>query len=175
MSTAKRLRIGVIGRAHGVAGAVRVFADDEESDSLLYVRGIYVGEAQVPYCVHSSKHCGRFFSLILEGVSDRESAFALSGQAVYVERSSLKPLSGSVFYACDLVGLVLCDAQDRRWGEVVSVQPGAGHDLLYYARCGGGQGCIPFVAAHVGEVDAARGVIMVDGEWMAEIDAVYGE
>jgi len=175
MSTAKRLRIGVIGRAHGVGGAVRVFSDDEESDSLLYVRGIYVGGAHVYYRVCSSKRCGRFFSLVLEGVNDRDAAFELNGQAVYVERSSLRALSGSDFYACDLVGLVLCDAQARCWGEVVSVQPGGGHDLLYYARRGGGQGCIPFVAAHVGEVDVERGVIMVDGEWMAQIDAIYGE
>lgn len=170
-----RLKIGVTGRAHGVLGAVRVFPEDPESTTLGRVKLVYLGDAQQPYKVLRTQKCARFYALTLEGVDDRDKAFALTGQDVYVDHSSLKPLKDA-FYVCDLVGLNIVDAEGHTWGRVKSVMPSGAHDLLCYARANGrGTGLVPFVAQYVGSVDTEKGTVEVDGEWMAQIDAVYAE
>lgn len=171
--TETRIKVGVTGRAHGVAGAVRVFPEDAESVTLARIGTVYLGDAQKPYKVLKSQRCTRFFALTLEGVSDRDAAFALTGQDVYVDRSALKPL-GDAYYVCDLVGLEIVDTEGRTYGRVKSVMPSGAHELLCYKRAHGeGSGFVPFVEAFIGKVDLEAGRIEVDGEWMAQIDAVY--
>ena len=65
------IKIGVAGRAHGVRGAVRVFMDDEGSDSLLHVREVYLGPEHRRYDVRRAVRCGRFMALELEDITDR--------------------------------------------------------------------------------------------------------
>ncbi len=175
--TETRLKVGVTGRAHGIQGAVRVFADDADSPTLSRVKTVYLGVDQRAYKVIRSQKCGRFFALTLEGVTDRDQAFLLTGQDVYVDRSALKPLQDA-FYVCDLVGMRITDKEGHDWGKVKSVMPSGAHELLCYARTstvGHASGFVPFVSEYIGKVDAESGTIEVDGEWMAQIDAVYNE
>ena len=175
--TETRLKGGVTGRAHGIRGAVRVFADDAESPTLSRIKTVYLGSEQKPYKVLRSQKCGRFFALTLEGVEDRDQAFELTGQDVYVDRAALKPLQDA-YYVCDLVGMQIVDATGHDWGRVKSVMPSGAHELLCYARSAGvghPSGFVPFVSEYVGKVDTEAGTIEVDGEWMAQIDAVYNE
>lgn len=173
--TEGRIKVGVTGRAHGIGGAVRVFPEDEDSVTLARIKMVYLGETQKPYKVLRSQKCTRFFALTLEGVSDRDAAFALTGQDVYIDRSALKPLKDA-YYVCDLVGLELVGTDGRTYGRVKSVMPSGAHELLCYGRTNGhGSGFVPFVDEYVGKVDMEAGQIEVDGEWMAQIDAVYDE
>ena len=168
----ERIRVGVVGRAHGIRGAIRVFTDDEESDSLLRIHTVYLGEEQVAYRVLHAQRCVRFIALTLEGVDDRDKAFTLTGQEVRIARGDLRPLRGA-YYACDLVGLSLRDEQGHDWGTVTSVTSSGASELLEYRRSAGGTGYVPFVAAHVGEVDLDAGTVQVESGWMQELDAVY--
>lgn len=167
------IKIGVAGRAHGVRGAVRVFMDDEGSDSLLHVREVYLGPEHRRYDVRRAVRCGRFMALELEDITDRDAASALTGQEVRVLRKSLRPLRHA-YYASDLVGSVLVDETGRTWGTVERVMPNGPQDLLEYRREDGTKGYVPFVSAHVGKVDLEGGTIAVDGAWMSELDAVFG-
>lgn len=170
-----RLKVGVTGRAHGVLGAVRVFADDPDSPTLTRVKTVYLGESQKPYKVLRTQKCGRFFALTLEGVDDRDKAFELTGQDVFVDHSALKPLQDA-FYVCDLIGLEIIDAEGTHWGKVKNIMPSGAHELLCYSRTHGhGSGFVPFVAQYVGKIDYDAKTIEVDAEWMAQIDAVYDD
>lgn len=169
-----KIRVGVVGRAHGVRGALRVFPDDPESDSLFGVKEVYLGESGEAWPIVRAVRCGRFVALELEGVTDRDQAFSHTGEVVSVVKEALKPLRHA-YYACDLVGLRLRDAEGREWGVVRGVIPGSAHDLLEYERTEGGTGYVPFVSAHVGKVDISGGTIEVDGEWMSSLDGVYGD
>lgn len=171
-----KIRVGKVGRAHGVTGALRIFMDDETSDSLLGQALIYLapeagGQAR-PYKVIRAQRAGRFVAVTLEGVDDRDLAASLTGEIVFIERTALKDLRNA-FYACDLVGLSLVDETDKVWGKVDAVIPNGPQDLLRYIRPDKRLGFIPFVKAHVGDVDFESQQISVDAEWMAELDAVY--
>jgi len=167
----EQIRVGVIGRAHGVQGEVRVCT---ENDSLLKVKKVYLGEARVEYEVLRASRGGRFVTLELSGVSDRDKAAELTGQEIWIDRSGLKPLRGA-FYVCDLVGSTIVDETGHAWGVVNAVMPSGAHDLLRYVRPGGGTGLVPFVKAHVGKIDREAKTIMVESSWMSELDAIYGE
>lgn len=170
----EKIRVGVVGRAHGVRGEIRVFTDDENSDCLLRMKTVYLGDEMRAYSVIHATRCARFIALELEGVDDRDKAFELTGLEVRVDRSKLRPLRNA-FYACDLVGLSICDEAGKNWGTVTSVMPSGAHELLQYKRIEGGTGLIPFVAAHVGQIDLEAGTVCVDAEWMHELDGVFGE
>lgn len=170
----ERIHVGVVGRAHGIRGAIRVFTDDAGSDSLLHVKAVYLGTEAEARRVLRATRCGRFVALELDGVDDRDKAFALTGLDVYIDRGALRPLRNA-FYACDLVGLSIRDADGREWGTVAAVVPGSAHEILEYRRSAGGTGYMPFVAAHVGRVDLDAKTVEVDSAWMAALDAVYGE
>lgn len=166
------IRIGVVGRAHGIRGEIRVFLDEPGSNTLLRVKRVYLDG--VPYEVNHAVRCGRFVALALNGINDRDAAFALTGCEVFVERASLRRLRDA-YYACDLAGMALVDEQGRRWGVVKDIVAGCAHDLLHYERVQGGMGFVPFVSAHVGEVDLEAKIVTVESEWMAQLDAVYGD
>lgn len=170
----EKIRIGVVGRAHGIRGAIRVFTDDPESDSLLRAKTVYLGEEQKAYRVLQATRCVRFIALQLEGVDDRDLAFSLTGQEVRICRAELRPLRGA-YYACDLVGLQLRDELGQTWGTVTGVTSSGAQEILVYRRNAGGTGYVPFVAAHVGDVDLEGGFVQVESGWMQELDDVYGE
>ncbi len=168
------IRVGVVGRAHGIRGAIRVFMDDANSGSLLRVKTVCLGDGKKPYEVQHATRCGRFVALELEGVTDRDEAFKLTGQTVWIRRNQLAKLRNA-YYVCDLIGLMIRDESGREWGRIDAVMPSGAHDLLEYVRSDGNKGMVPFVAAHVGKVDFEAGTVDVDGAWMAELDAIYGE
>lgn len=168
----KFIRVGVVGRAHGIKGAVRVFLDDPESDALLRINDVYLGEELRRYKVVHGTRCNRFIALELEGVADRDAAFELTGEQVSILRSSLRPLRRG-YYACDLVGLTIVDSTGKVWGVVVDVVPSGAHDMLRYRNDEGVEGFVPFVSAHVGTVDLDAGTVLVDADWMTELNAIY--
>ena len=171
-----KIRVGKVGRAHGVNGALRIFMDDEGSDSLLDQELVYLasmpgGEGQ-PYKLLNAHRAGRFVAITLEGLVDRDIAAHLTGYIVYIERSSLKNFRDA-FYSCDLLGLSIVDENGKVWGAVQAVLPNGPQELLRYVRRDGSLGYVPFVKAHVGDVDLEARQISVDSEWMAQLDAVY--
>ena len=173
MDDSSKIRVGVVGRAHGIHGAIRVFTDEAQSDSLLRVKKVYLGENEEEFSVIHAIRCGRFIALELEGISDRDMAFTHTGEVVRINRQSLKPLKNA-YYACDLVGLEIRDETDKLWGVVREIVPGTAHDLLKYERVCGGFGFVPFVSAHVGEVDLEHQTIHVQADWMSSLDEIYG-
>jgi 16S rRNA processing protein RimM len=174
MDDAVKIRVGVVGRAHGVHGAIRVFTDEAQSDSLLRVKKVYLGEDENEFNILHATRCGRFIALELEGICDRDKAFEHTGEVVRISRKSLKPLRNA-YYACDLAGMEIHDETGKTWGTVKEVVPGTAQDLLRYERVDGGFGLVPFVSAHVGEVDMNGRIIHVQSEWMAGLDEIYGE
>ena len=173
MDDAVKIRVGVVGRAHGIHGALRVFTDEAQSDSLLRIKKVYLGDNEEEFSVIHATRCGRFIALELEGITDRDEAFSHTGEVVKISRQSLKPLRNA-YYACDLINLEIRDESDKIWGIVREIVPGAAHDLLKYERVSGGYGFVPFVSAHVGKVDLEQKTIQVQSDWMAELDEIYG-
>jgi len=107
--------LAVIGRAHGIRGAmrVRVFSDSELllETSVLHLR---VGD-ETPRPVRAfGAHPGGKGSLVLqlEGVNSRDASEALNGAELGVWREALPELEEGEFYLTDLPGMEVVAASD---------------------------------------------------------------
>src|SRR5437899_2116750 len=96
------LPIGVVLRAHGVRGGVRVRMHDPASEALAGVERVRVGGAE--RVVERASRDKAEWLVKLAGVDDRDAAEALRGLAVEVRRADLPRLDDGEFYLADLVG-----------------------------------------------------------------------
>ena len=88
---------------------------------------------------------------------------AWRGALIGVPRSELPAAAEGEVYLADLVGLDVVNREGQALGVVVAVDDFGAHPVLRVRADGGGrERLIPFVAAHVDEVDLASKRIGVD-------------
>ncbi|HWM88412.1 MAG TPA: ribosome maturation factor RimM, partial [Kofleriaceae bacterium] len=125
-----RVEIGVVARAHGVRGEVRIHLHNPESRALDDVTSIFVGERAT--AVESSRAVvGGAYLVHLEGVADRDQAQALRGQPVAVERGDID-LDDEDVLLVDLVGCRVELTDGTEWGVIAAVEPGAQDRLVIH-------------------------------------------
>ena len=150
--------IGVIATPHGVRGTLRV----KPTGSGRHLReGVepFVGDARRR--ILKARETPKGFLVDVEGVEDRDTAAALRGMEVVLDRAELDAPDEDEFYVEDLVGLEAYDAEGgEHVGAVVHVFPTPAHDVLV-VRLGDEEVYVPFTLEHVPEVDAEGGRVSV--------------
>ncbi len=101
--------------------------------------------------------------LKLSGVNDPETGKALRGVEVWAEREDACPLESGEYYVADICGCRV-ESAGQIVGRVRAVCQGGASDLLEVELAGGGTAMVPFVEAHVGEVDTAGKRILLKEE-----------
>jgi 16S rRNA processing protein RimM len=152
-----RIRVGTVGRAHGLDGRFRV-ADpcgwwEFPAAAELLVDGVARriefrgGDAAAPL-------------IRLAGIDDRTAAEALRGAALELPREVVPEPDPDAFFRFDLIGCVVLQADGTPLGTVTAVEDGVAHDILVV-----GDGVrLPFVRAVVPEVEVAnRRIRLADG------------
>ena len=99
----------------------------------------------------------------ITGIEDRDSAEALRGTRLYVERARLPPPDDDDdFYHADLLGLEAVGEDGAVIGRVSAILPAGGSDVLEIERAAGALPLlIPFTREAVPAVEIARGRIVV--------------
>lgn len=158
-----RVLVGIAGAPHGVKGEVRVksFTEDPldlgaygpletEDGRRLEIESVRLGKEVVV--------------VRLAGVRDRDAADALKGMRLYVPREKLPaPDDADEFYHADLIGLAVVARDGSPLGRIVAVPDfGAGPLLEIAPESGGATVLLPFVKAHVPEIDLAGGKVIAD-------------
>ena len=160
------LEIGRVSRPHGLAGELRVALHWAESSALQHVRRVWLrtpdGAAR-RYEVRSSRGANKAVLLAVEGVGDRDSAEALRGAAVLVERSELPPLEVGEYYLSDLLGAAVV-APGGEIGRVVEVRTHPSVDSIVIDSGDGRLREQPLAAVWLEEVDVAKGRIVLTSE-----------
>jgi 16S rRNA processing protein RimM len=158
-----RIQLGVIGRAHGVRGLVKVTSHTADPADLTTYGPL-------------SDADGRFYALcwkadgvaevsrIVDGeavkVTDRAQAEKLTNTRLFVDRSELPPADEDEYYLADLIGLTAADTSGRTLGRVSVVHDyGAGASFEIVGA--GAPVIIPFTAVCVPNVDIAAGRLVV--------------
>ena len=121
MSSSDSLRVGRVGRPHGLNGAFVVEQASEDparfaAGAILYVDG-------EPATVVESKRAGGRPVVRLDRAVDR-------GSALEVPRASLPVPEPDSYYVADLIGLAVEEEGGRTLGAVVDVEPGVANDVL---------------------------------------------
>jgi len=145
----EKLQIGIVTRAHGVRGLVRVRA----SEQLAGLERVWLRGREVKL-VRVQPERGEFL-VELEGVRDRDAAEALRGAALEIERDALPPPDDGELYVADLVGCRVVDARGAELGEVAETFDSGAHEVLVVRAPGenGREFMLPLVDAIVTDVD----------------------
>ena len=160
--------MGHIGVPFGVRGWVKVQTYSERVDSLLdhpvwwMARRDSQDWREVE--VLETRVLGKGLAVRLAGCDDRDVAASWRGWQIAVPREKLPAAGKDEYYWADLIGLEVRTVEGAVLGRVESLLETGAHDVLVVA--GERERLIPFVPAHVLEVDVGGGWLRVD--WPAD-------
>jgi 16S rRNA processing protein RimM len=163
MSNGGRVLLGVITGAHGVRGEVRLKSFTSTPEAIGSYGAVLLGDSGRETVIRAVRPARQELIAALEGVGDRNSAEALKGCMLYVQRDRLPPAGQDEVYVSDMIGLPVYRKDGSLLGEVAAVADyGAGDLLEIRSDERRGTILIPFVTAMVPEVDVANRRIVVD-------------
>lgn len=156
------VQMAVIGAAHGIKGELRVKTFTADPLALADYGPLHTKDGRV-FEIADIRPQGTVVVVRLKGVTDRNTAEALTGTELFVDRSALpEALDDDEFYHADLVGLTVKDDAGETLGKVTAVQNFGGGDILE-VTLGTRQGVlIPFTAAAVPQIAVSAGFIRID-------------
>ena len=158
-----RIQLGVIGRAHGVRGLVKVTSHTVDPVDLT-AYGPLSDEAGRVYALRWVGDGIAEVSRMVDGlpvkITDRSQAERLTNTKLFVDRSALPPAEDDEYYLTDLIGLTAVDPQGQQLGTVGVVHDyGAGASFEIVSDRA--PLLIPFTAACVPTVDLDSGRLVV--------------
>jgi 16S rRNA processing protein RimM len=157
--------MGVVSRAHGIHGEIRVRLHWAESASLELVTRIRLSKPEwdVEYKVAAWRRADRDLLVTLNGVSDRTQAEPLKGARVHVYREDLPALPEGEYYLIDLVGCKVMGPSGTL-GTVESVRAHPTLDSIVILAEDGSELEQPLIPHWIENVDLERRIIALSSE-----------
>ena len=157
------IEIGVVGRPHGIRGALRVFLHNPSSSLLYDIDRVFMrtvdASAPVSSEILNYAAAGRRGILTLRGIENRAEAEKWTGARLLVDRRVLPDVDDGEFYVEDLMGIeVLCEGKPM--GKVKSSREQGGVEVVTVMD-GSREIEIPLVDEFVQELDVDGGRLMV--------------
>lgn len=164
----------VMGRVvapYGVFGWLKVLPDTETLDGLLDYKTWWLGKDDNwrELAVESAKIHNDVLVVKLQGVDDRDAAFACKSKQIAVPRASLPEPEENEYYWSDLIGLTVKNQQNVDFGKITDVFATGANDVIVAKsdkEHGERERLIPFTPQVILEVDIAAKIMLVD--WDAE-------
>ncbi len=154
--------MGRIVAPYGVKGWVKVLPDTEALDGLLDYETWQIGKdgnwQQIK--LKSGKVHNDVLVVKLEGINDRDAAFACKGMQIAVPRDVLPELDDSEYYWSDLIGLAVTNQQGVNFGKIIDVFETGANDVIVVK--GEVERLIPFAEHTVIDVNIAQQTMLVD-------------
>ena len=158
-----RIQLGVIGRAHGVRGLVKITSHTADPADLTAYGPLSDAEGRfyaLTWKADGVAEVARIVDGVPVKVTDRNQAEKLTNTKLFIDRSALLPPDEDEYYLTDLIGLTAVDPAGKTLGTVSVVHDyGAGASFEIVGD--GAPLIIPFTAACVPTVDIAAGRLVV--------------
>ena len=156
--------MGRIIAPYGVFGWLKIIPDTEIFDTLLDYKTWWIGKDNDwrELKVESAKIHNDVLVVKLQGIDERDGAFACKGKQVAVPRASLPPPNKDEYYWSDLIGLSVKNLQEVDFGKITDVLETGANDVIVVM--GEKERLIPFTAQTVLEVILQDGTMLVDWE-----------
>lgn len=155
------LKLGVIGRSHGIKGAFFVSGRDQAWPKS--VSSIVIGPDPVhgrSVKVVASRLQGERVVLQCEGIDSPESAKALVGQALWGKRHQVAVAEDREYLWTDLYGKSVIDAEGVLIGTIVSVNNYGASDVVEVRDAQGRMMGLPFISQYVDMGFASRDAVI---------------
>jgi 16S rRNA processing protein RimM len=158
----RTLRIGVVVRAHGLRGEVRVRPDTDFPERFRTLKRVLVmrGGELVAHEVQHVRAAGDAFLVKLAGVDAAHQAQQLAGAPLHVSSEEASPLPEGQFYIDDVIGLEVLTTDGQRLGHVAEVLRTGANDV-YVVRGGKSEILVPAIRDVVAELAPHRGRMVV--------------
>jgi 16S rRNA processing protein RimM len=158
-----RVCLGVITKAHGLRGEVRIRSYTEDPRAVAAYGPVTDEAGSRSMTVKILGPLNGGVTARIEGIKDRTGAEALKGTRLYVPRSALPDPRDEEFYHCDLIGLRAELVSGGELGTVSAVHNYGAGDVIEIARPGRkAPVLLPFTRTTVPVIDMAAGRIKVD-------------
>jgi 16S rRNA processing protein RimM len=155
------VRIGRIGRAHGLRGEVTLDGcplDPQELEAVAELEWRREGAVR-PLLIESVRPMNQRLLVCFRGVGDREQAVALRLGEVYADSERLPDPGPGVSYTFQIVGLRVVTEEGRELGRLQDVLPTGAHPV--YVVRGARELLVPASPEVLKRVDFGEGVIVV--------------
>ena len=154
--------MGRIAAPYGVFGWLKIIPDTEVFDTLLDYKTWWIGKDGDwrELKVESAKIHNDVLVAKLQGIDERDGAFACKGKQVAVPRASLPKLKQDEYYWSDLIGLAVKNQQGVDFGKITDVLETGANDVIVVT--GERERLIPFTAQTVLDVSLQDGTVLVD-------------
>jgi len=158
------VRVGRIGRPHGLNGSVVASLDQPESTTLKAARQIVLehDDGWRVYTIRTVQKLGhRGVRLTLDGVETCEAAEGLRGRAVLVAERDLPTPQTNEFYDFRAIGCAVVTTDGRRLGTVAEIFATGANDVMI-VREGAREVLIPVIADVVKQLDFTARQITIE-------------
>lgn len=155
--------MGRIVAPYGVQGWLKVLPDTELIDGLLDYPIWQIGKESSwqQIKLKSGKVHNDVLVVKLDGIDDRDAAFACKGLQIAVPRDALPELTDNdEFYWSDLIGLAVNNQQGVDFGKIVDIFETGANDVIVVK--GEVERLIPFAQHTVIKVDITQQTMLVD-------------
>jgi 16S rRNA processing protein RimM len=171
------VRVGRIGRPHGIRGDVVVSPDTDFVDERFEVGASLwtrAGRELERLDVVKVMTIGRRLVVGFRGVATVDDAERLVGAELRVTEAALMPLAPGAYYLHQLVGCRVEDVAGQPLGDVVRVDGGSGASVLV-VQGARGEVLVPFAQPLCPTIDVAQRVIRVDlPEGLLDVNVTVG-
>ncbi len=156
-----RILLGTIGNPHGVKGAVRIKTYTAEPAAIAEY-GVLADKQGQTFEITDCRPDRAGIVARIKGVDDRNTAEALKGTDLYVDRAVLPEPADDEFYYSDLIGLAVTDKAGDIIGTIKAVFDHGAGEFLEITPPTGQTWLIPFTNDAVPVIDIEAGRIVVD-------------
>lgn len=160
------LKIGLIGKPHGIKGELRVTPLTDDPARFKRLKKVIIKDKI--YGVNGARVAADAVYLSLSGVTDRNAAELLRGEFLLVERSDALPLEEYSYFIADIIGCKIVTETGGYIGDVKEVTS-AKTDYFTAVGADGRTLRFPFLKDMLVKVDVAAKTITVKEKRFSEI------
>ena len=154
--------VGVVTGPHGLQGGVRIKSFTMEPHQVAAYGPVSDATGSRQFRLTLTGDAKGVVLARIDGVEDRDSAQALAGTELFVDRCALPATAEDEFYYADLIGLTAKRLGGDLYGTVHAVHNFGAGDVLEIERAAGAHVMLPFSRETVPEVDLEAGSLTVD-------------
>ncbi len=162
------LLIGKVVGVHGVGGNVKVYSYAEsisifEAGSSILI--IDTEGLEKTLKIESVKPHKNIILLSLDGISNRQSAAALKGAEIFIEKSRLPAIGEDEYFWFDIIGLSVFALNDEFLGKVTAVITTGSNDVYVVKNPDNlerNERLVPAIASVVSSIDLDHNKMIVD-------------
>lgn len=159
----EQLQIGKIVNKQGIKGEVRVIPLTDDPKRFEKLDWIYLDRngIQDKYYLEGIKYLKNLLVLKFKGIDNPESAEALRGSFLIIDRKDAVKLPENSYFVCDLIGLKVIDEKGRVLGELNNILQTGSNDVYVVKAESGREILLPALKSVVREISIVEGMMKV--------------